>query len=377
MPASYHGVMRRYLHSAVLLAGTGLMAFGQQVPTPPEAVPPTDKPLSVTIRQVLAPTIVVDRDGSFIDGLGPTDFRLFDNGQLQSGLQVQATSQPISMVVAIQANGAMTGVLPKLRHIGAMLENQVLGENGEAAILAYDHRQRVIQDFTHDSTAFNRAMETLNAGSSTSAMIDAVQASIRMLNKRPRENRKIILLIGEVRDGGSQAKAREVLTNAEFGSVTVYTVSVSRLTTELTGERTPQRTSVIPPAASMGTLPPGSPPTPLAMEQIKGINPDSGTSINFKPLVQDIIIGTKKIFVDAPADVFTTYTGGRKFDFYREKGLDKALEALSSELHREYILSYTPANTEGGYHEIVVQVSRPKLTVRTRPGYWYGGEPQP
>lgn len=363
--------MRRLLHTTVLLAAIGISAWSQQPPEEP--LPSNTPPLTVNIREVLAPTVVLDANGSFVDDLRPSNFRLYDNGVLQQSVNVQTTTIPISMVVAIQANNAMSGVLPKLKRIGPLLEQQILGENGEAALLAFDHRMRVIQDFTHEGTAFSRALERLTPGSSTSAMIDAVQESINMLRKRPKENRKIILLISEIRDGGSTARTREVLTNAEFGNITVYTISVSRLTTELTGERTPPRTSPIPPAASMGTLPPGAPPTPLAIEQIKG-TPGAGTSIDFVPTIKDILLNAKRIFVETPADIFTTYTGGRKFDFFRERGLENAFQQLSGELHREYLLSYSPSTKEGGYHEIVVQVDRPKLAVRTRPGYWYGGE---
>lgn len=370
-------IMGRFLFSSLFLAALGSLAVAQQQ-KPPDAKPASPEELTAPIartgvREVLAPTVVIGKDGSFVDDLRPSDFRLFDNGVEQKNIRVETTSLPISMVVAIQANGGTTGVLPKLRRIGPMVEQLLLGENGEAALLAFDHRTRVIQDFTHDGTAFNRALEKLNPGSSGHSLIDAVQESVRMLNRRPKESRKVILLISEVRDQGSQGKLREVLTNAEFGNITVYTVSVSRLTTELSGERVPPRQSAIPPAASMGTLPGPMAPTPLSIEQVKGVS-GTGTSVDFVPVIKDILVGVKTIFVDSPADVLTTYTGGKKYEFYREKGLDKAFQQISGELHREYLLSYSPVGKEGGYHEIVVQVQRPSLQVRTRPGYWYGGD---
>jgi hypothetical protein len=48
-----------------------------------------------------------------------------------------------------------------------------------------------------------------------------------------------------------------------------------------------------------------------------------------------------------------------------------ALDKIGGELHAQYVLSYMPrAERPPGYYEIKVTVSRPDLTVRTRPGYY-------
>ena len=75
-----------------------------------------------------------------------------------------------------------------------MLEQLVIGEHGEAALLAFDHRMKVIQDFTNDGQKFTEALETLTPGSSTSAVIDSVFEGIRMLRRRPVDRRRILLL---------------------------------------------------------------------------------------------------------------------------------------------------------------------------------------
>jgi hypothetical protein len=53
------------------------------------------------------------------------------------------------------------------------------------------------------------------------------------------------------------------------------------------------------------------------------------------------------------------------------------VEAISEELHSQYLLSYQPNNQgEGGFHDIKVLVNRRNLEVRTRPGYWVAARPQ-
>jgi VWFA-related protein len=98
---------------------------------------------------------------------------------------------------------------------------------------------------------------------------------------------------------------------------------------------------------------------------------------NYVPVFVDIFKAVKSVFVDDTLDVFTRFTGGREYSFVGEKSLDKAISGISDELHSQYLLSYSPNNqNEGGFHEIKVVVNRPKLEVRTRPGYWVAARPE-
>jgi hypothetical protein len=50
---------------------------------------------------------------------------------------------------------------------------------------------------------------------------------------------------------------------------------------------------------------------------------------------------------------------------------------IGQELHSQYLISYSPNNTEeGGFHQITVDVLRTGLKVQTRPGYWMAAIPQ-
>ena len=61
----------------------------------------------------------------------------------------------------------------------------VVGDHGEAAVLAFDSRLRLMQDFTSDSDKVKSAIEKINAGNSSSRMIDAVEKGVFMLRNRP------------------------------------------------------------------------------------------------------------------------------------------------------------------------------------------------
>ena len=82
----------------------------------------------------------------------------------------------------------------------------------------------------------------------------------------------------------------------------------------------------------------------------------------------------KSLFVDNPLEVYTKWTGGREYGFLSQGGLERAVSPIGDEVHSQYLLSYRlPANATGGYHELRVEVARPDLEVRTRPGYWIAG----
>jgi VWFA-related protein len=96
-----------------------------------------------------------------------------------------------------------------------------------------------------------------------------------------------------------------------------------------------------------------------------------GYSANFAPLFAEIFRAAKAIFVQNPIEVYTRYTGGKEFPFVSQEDLERAVQAVGSELHNQYLITYNPNNkNEGGFHNIRVEVTRRGLEVRTRPGYW-------
>jgi hypothetical protein len=144
---------------------------------PDASAPEIDQPISrVTVSNIVAPTLVTDRGGNIIDGLPPTQFHLFDNGKEQN-IQVDVSFEPVSMVVAIEKSARVEAILTQIKHLGTLLP-LVAGDHGEVAILAFDHRIDLMQDFTSDTDKLKVAVNKINAGSSSSRMIDAVDRGV-------------------------------------------------------------------------------------------------------------------------------------------------------------------------------------------------------
>jgi VWFA-related protein len=320
-----------------------------------------------TVDVVVTPVTVFDRDGSYVSGLQAHQFHLYDNGKEQN-IHVDESYIPISLVIAVQANSHVESILPQVQKIGNLVAPLLIGDAGEAAVIAYDARIRTLQDFTSDPDKITQAVKKIQPGSEANRMIDAVSAGTRMLRTRPQNRRRIFLLIGETRDLASETRAREALIDLQLSNVVFYSVDMSRFLTTLTAKPMPPRQDPNPPA--MYPLPAGVPATPTTVQQTWGTN---GGRAEFVPMMVELFKDVKAIFKDNPVELFTKGTGGSEFSFYRQKGLEDSIGRIGEELHSQYLVSYNPNNkTEGGFHEITVEVAgRPGIQkVQARPGYW-------
>ncbi|MBV8728209.1 MAG: VWA domain-containing protein [Acidobacteriia bacterium] len=335
---------------------------------PPDIVPP----FVITTERVVVPVTVFDREGGYVNGLNAGQFHLYDNGKEQN-IEVDVAYEPISLVIAIEASSHVEGILPQVQKIGNLISPLVIGDQGEAAVVAFDSRVRMLQDFTSNPDLITQAVKKITPGSNQNRIIDAAVESARMLSHRPQNRRRIILMISETRDLGSESRAREALIDLQLGNIVLYGVDMSRFLSTLTAPPNEPRPFSQPPTAY--TLPGGVPSTPTTVAQTYGGN---GGRAEFMPLMIELLKDVKYIFKDNPIELFTKGTGGGEFPFYKQRGLEEAIGKIGEELHSEYVISYSPNNKlEGGFHQILVEVEG-RLDVKkvlTRPGYWLAAKP--
>jgi VWFA-related protein len=318
-----------------------------------------------TVSVVQAPVTVTDQYGALVSGIRPNEFHLFDNGKEQN-IRVDVAFQPISLVIVIQCSNRTEAVLTQIKKASNLFGPQVIGEDGEAAVIAFDHRIREMQSFTNDSQKITDAIKKINAGSSSARMIDAVDKAVYMLRSRPATRRRIVLLVSENRDQASEGRVKETLLDAQLSNVGVYSVNISRMVTALTAAPEPGRPDPLPASAYSAQIPRGA-ATPTSVGQMTQLN----NRVEFVPAFKEIYKDVKGIFVANPTEVFTHETGGTQFSFLKERGLEDAIQKISDDIHSQYILSYNPDNkTDGGYHEILVRLEDKNLKTRTRPGYF-------
>jgi len=343
-------------------------------PAPAAAAPDQDAQneeitrIVTTFQQVLVPTLVFDKRGSFVNGLQPDQFRLFDNGKEQNLASVDVTYTPISLVIAVQANSRVDKIISQVNKIGPMLKPILLGDSGEAAVVAFDSRIRVLQNFTSDTDQITSAIKTIKPGSQSARLVDAVFESTRMLNHRDKNRRHILLVIGEKQDSGSEGRARETLQYLQLSNVATYWIDMSHIIGTLTAPAQDPRPNTNSPA--IHPMPPGVPATPTSVDQTYGTG--SVGRAEFLPLLVEIFKDARNVFRTSPAELYTKGTGGSQFSFGTQRGLEEAITAISNELRSQYQISYSPNNKEeGGFHHIVVQViGHPDYDCKAKPGYY-------
>ena len=325
-----------------------------------------EKPFSIRTHLVLVPVSVTDRGGNFINGLTPYDFELFDNGKPQK-ITEDITSHPISMVIVIQANSSVAHFLPQIQRLGNLVEAQILGDSGEVALLAFDHRVQTMLPFTSEPDKLGPALKKIKPGSSTAVVNDAVMQAINMLRSRDEKRRRVVMVVAQNKNNGSEITTRQVMSETDFRQVSIYSIDISKVISELTATPQPNRPNAIPPEAR-----------PITAGVIQTSTTDSQTNMgNWVPLLKDIFDVAKNVFVPNPLTVYAKYSGGHQYAFDSQKDLERAVNSIGATLHSEYMLTYTPTNIdEGGFHQIVVHVKHRDLKITTRDGYYIAGRPQ-
>jgi VWFA-related protein len=294
-----------------------------------------ERPFRTEIRVVQVPVSVADARGRNVEGLKARDFLVLDDGAPQQiELDTFGTGvAPISLVIAIQASAASTPAMVKIRRIGGMIQPLIIGHRGEAAVLTFDNQIRWRQDFTSESDLIQASVRNLRATSQTQArLFDAViEAAVRM---KDRKGRKVVLLISETRDRGSEARLEHAIEAVEREGVEVFAAPYSA-----------QANAWI---AKPEDLPPPSAPNYLA-----------------------IFTELSRLAKTNDTQALTRATGGSEYPFLRERAIEKAVESLGVEVHSQYILSFPPLAAKKGMHQIEVSLpNRSGLSLRSRQAYW-------
>lgn len=323
------------------------------------AVPAQDVPLRATSPLVVVPVSVRDKKGNRIGGLTAADFTLTDRGRPVE-FRLEEESSPISVAVLVQTNRIAAPALSRLERNVSLLGPLVAGWDAEAALFTYDSEVRPLLPFTQDLDKVEGAMVTLQARSGLDARLhDALLLAANELKARRPRRRRVLLVIGESRDRGSQTRLEDAVAALQLSNTAVYWLSYSAMMTGLMSKAedrpedapaTNPRTQTSPQRPSPVEGPPGPPTVDLG-----GLMREGGRSA-----------------LPKSSSVLTKSTGGFEAEFTRSKGLEDALARIGQELHMQYVLTFRPSPASGAeWRELVVKIpARKDARLRHRPGYF-------
>jgi VWFA-related protein len=339
------------LFGAALLAGLACIApwarcqeapAGPLHPAPgvrPEPMPAPGQlkhAIRVRVNEVTTPVIVRDTAGEMVFDLKEPNFKIYDNGTEQKIDRFDVGGDPLSIVLVMEASSHIAPMFPSLKRAGIVFTETVMAQTSEAAVLSYDSTVDLRAKFTTDTDSVRDIIEHLPIGVDDSLLYDAMARGVSMLGERPAVRRRIMLVVGESQDSGSEAQLGEVLRNAQLANVTIYSIGLSTAMADLRAK--PEHVNETPDLLA------------LAIWLVK--------------------TGKNALTPNALA-VASKATGGLHMNPVRDRSIEKGMDAIGGELHAQYTISYRPSGEDPeGYHEIQVEVDRKNVTVRARPGYY-------
>lgn len=304
------------------LAGLPGLAHAQQVPT-----------LRARTNLVLVPTLVETKSGEPVFNLTAKDFVVTDNGVEQKiHLDTESYAQPISIVVLLQVGRSAVREFQKYQGLPTMVEALAGNTDHRVAVVEFDSRPRMLQDFTSNSDAVQQAIYSIQPGDGGAAILDSVWYAVDMLSEEPPQNQRVIVLLSETRDSGSVTPMKEVLRKIGQSDVIVYSLAFS----------------------------PGR-------EDAHQFSPPEGDTANLLAPLMMAIAAIKK----NTAAAIPHMTGGEYLRFNNGKQLDRQIAMLANQVHNRYMITFQPSGQTPGLHLLKVKLNQPlDAKLLARASYW-------
>lgn len=266
-----------------------------------------DDVVRVSTELVILNATVLDKNGKFVSGIKPNEFRIFEDGNEQKVVGFTTEQTPFAAAVLLDTSGSMESRLT-LGRSAAIRFLDGLRENDVAAVYNFDMKVEQLGDFSpgRDLPAKTFGLKSKKM----TALNDAVLRAADDLAKREEKRRAIVVLS----DGGenySRASSDKALDHALQAGATIYAVNM--------GPQGPQRD-----IAAAGIL-----------------------------------------------RNFAEKSGGRYIDSPGGQTLRDSFAEIAQELGRQYTIVYRPTNKarDGKWRAIELKLSRTDVSVRTRKGY--------
>jgi VWFA-related protein len=322
------------------------------------------------------PALVRNKAGELVFTLKADDFVLTDDGVPQKlRLEQDTDGEPLALVVDIEGGGAGARELSKYAALSAMLDTVVGAVPHRVAVVGYDSSPVLVQGFTSDLDAAEKAIGALiadNNGDDGAATLDSLGFSLDLLRKQPPEYRRAILLIAESHDRGSKLKLVDALHAISDTNTAIYSIGFSSGAADFKHESAKSLGDSTPgPAHGCMSRDPNDPNVNL--KQNPGAQAYDCLSLLAPPLrvaKAAAIAAFDGLQKNIPETV-ARLTGGEYFKLTNAKSLDRDLATISNHIPNRYVLSFQPLAPHPGLHVLELRVPNYSgLIVTARSSYW-------
>jgi Ca-activated chloride channel family protein len=311
----------RRVTATIASALAALVCLAAQEPKPPAQAEQKQPQTRLRSGVDLVPLSVTVMEGTrYVSDLEESDFEVFEDGAKQAIAFFSRTQQPIALAILLDTSASMNERLPTAQEAAIGFARRMRPDD-VMEVIDFDSQARVLQAFTNDVNALEKAIRATDVNGSTS-LYNAIYVSLKEL-KRMKANsseeirRQAIVVLSDGDDTSSLVTYEEVLDLAKRSETAIYAV---------------------------------------------GLRP-SGT---YRSEFKEAEFVLKQLAQE---------TGGRAYFVLTAAELPKIYEQISEELANQYSLAYSSRNPmrNGAWRRVVVRVTKPGMTARTRQGY-YGPE---
>jgi Ca-activated chloride channel family protein len=262
----------------------------------------------------------IDSNGKYVTDLRQEDFSVFEDGVKQEITFFSRTNLPIALAILLDTSASMDNKLTKAQDAAIGFVRRLRPQD-LAEVIDFDSRVVVVQNFTSNAAELEQAIRRTSAGGST-ALYNAVYIALKDLKRVMAKNveeirRQAIVLLTDGEDTSSLLSYDEVLDLAKRSETAIYTIA---------------------------------------------LRSDDGPSTGTRGFREAEFVLRQ----------FAQETGGRAFFPNQVAELNGVYGQISEELSSQYTVGYTSRNArrDGNWRRIIVRVSRPSTTTRTKQGYF-------
>jgi Ca-activated chloride channel family protein len=314
--------MKARLGTAIAVATlTGSLELGLSAGSPGQNPPASQTPaFKAGIELVSLNVTVSDGSARYITDLQQEDFQVFEDGMKQDVTFFNRSNLPIALSLLMDTSASMEARLPTAQEAAIGFARRLRAQD-LAEVIDFDSRVTVLQSFTNSAAQLEQAIRRTSAGGSTS-LYNAVYIALRDLKKVMAKRvdeirRQAVIVLSDGEDTSSLLPFEEVLDLAKRSETVIYTIG------------------------------------------LRDNSEGGGKSRGFKE-------------AEFVLRQLAQHTGGRPFFPSQVAELASIYGQISDELSSQYTVGYTSKNgkRDGAWRRIVVRVTRPNLTSRTKQGYF-------